>query len=166
MQIRPTQPKSFPQKQSNVRHILTLKYIKSDGIFKPISIIDLLQTPGWHLQAHLRQKSLLQLGQISWYSSVQSSSTFRYRLAYKPLYIFRFKIIEQGQLSYPKICPPHFYTQPHPSINSSKPKWMYTLLSNKGQTVFANGPNNFGSNLVPQVTNGIHIQYHKLLMII
>src|SRR3954471_19591006 len=63
------------------------------------------QTPGWHLQAHLRQKSLLQLGQISWYSSVQSSSTFRYRLAHKPLYIFRFKKIEQGQLSYPKICP-------------------------------------------------------------
>src|SRR4051812_16221870 len=61
------------------------------------------QTPGWHLRAHLRQKSLLQLGQISWYSSVQSSSTFRYRLAHKPLYIFRFKIIEQGQLSYPKI---------------------------------------------------------------
>src|SRR3954463_5736973 len=105
MQIRPTQPKSIPKKSSNVRHILTLKYIKSDGIFKPISIIHLLQTPGWHLQAHLRQKSLFQLGQISWYSSVQSSSTFRYRLAYKPLYIFRFKIIEQGQLSYPKICP-------------------------------------------------------------
>src|SRR4051812_31557264 len=61
-----------------------------DGIFKPIS----------------DEKSLhQQLGQISWYSSVQSSSTFRYRLAYKPLYIFRFKIIEQGQLSYPKICP-------------------------------------------------------------
>src|SRR3954468_11874405 len=70
------------------------------------------KTPGWHLQAHLRQKSLLQLGQISWYSSVQSPSTFRYRLAYKPLYIFRFKIIEQGQLSYPKICPCHFpYTK-------------------------------------------------------
>src|SRR3954463_2266860 len=75
---------------------------------KPISIIRHLETPGWHLQAHLRQKSLLQLGQISWYSSVQSSSTFRYRLAYKPLYIFRFKIIEQGQLSYPKICPHYF----------------------------------------------------------
>src|SRR3954471_13994479 len=66
------------------------------------------QTPEWHLQAHLRQKSLLQLGQISCYSSVQSSSTFRYRLAYKPLYIFRFKLIEQGQLSYPKICPYYF----------------------------------------------------------
>src|SRR3954469_16311841 len=63
-----------------------------DGIYKPIS----------------DKKSLLQLGQISWYSSVQSSSTFRYRLANKPLYIFRFKKIEQGQLSYPKICPYYF----------------------------------------------------------
>src|SRR3954467_8206776 len=73
------------------------------------SPINFLSRPGWHLQAHLRQRSLLQQGQISWYSSVQSSSTFRYRLAYKPLYIFRFKIIEQGQLSYPKIFPPYFY---------------------------------------------------------
>src|SRR4051812_15249577 len=99
---------SILQKWSNVRRILILKSIELYGIFKPISIIHLLQTPGWHLQAHLRQKSLLQLGQISWYSSVQSSSTFRYRLAYKPLYIFRIKIIEQGKLSYPKIFPHYF----------------------------------------------------------
>src|SRR3954463_6540893 len=58
-----------------------------DGIFKPIS-----------------EKSLHhQQGQISWYSSVQSSSTFKFRLAHKPIYTLRFKKIEQGQLSYPKI---------------------------------------------------------------
>src|SRR3954468_13711014 len=100
---RPTLQKSNSSTTSQ-----TLQSRHLDGIFKPISIIHLLQTPGWHLQAHLRQKSLLQLGQISLYSSVQSSSTFRYRLAHKSLYIFRFKIIEQGQLSYPKICPYYF----------------------------------------------------------
>src|SRR3954464_9370826 len=64
----------------------------SDGIFKPISY----------------KKSLLQLGQIPGHSSVQSSSTFRFRQAHKPIYILRYKKIEQGQLSYPKICPPYF----------------------------------------------------------
>src|SRR3954468_14893915 len=63
-----------------------------DGIRKPIPVKNSL-----HLQ-----------GQISWYSSVQSSSIFRFRLAHKPLYILRFKKIEQGQLSYPKICPLYF----------------------------------------------------------
>src|SRR3954467_8613683 len=60
-----------------------------DGIFKPISY----------------KKSLLQLGKIPGYSNVQSSSTFRFRQAHKPIYILRYKKIEQGQLSYPKICP-------------------------------------------------------------
>src|SRR3954471_22306776 len=63
-----------------------------DGICKPIPV----------------KKSLHPQGQISWYSSVQSSSIFRFRLAHKPLYILRFKKIEQGQLSYPKICPLYF----------------------------------------------------------
>src|SRR4051812_36943735 len=83
-------------------------WAKRASKFEPISIIHIFQTPGWHLQAHLQQKSTCQRGQISWYSSVQSSSTFRYRLAYKPLYIFKCKKIEQGQLSYPKICPYYF----------------------------------------------------------
>ena len=43
--------------------------------------------------------------QISGHSSVQSSSTFGSRKARKPIYILRFKKIEQGQLLYPKIFP-------------------------------------------------------------
>src|SRR3954470_22220582 len=50
-----------------------------------------------------------QQGQISWYSSVQSSSTFRFRQPHKPIYILRYKKIEQGQLSYPKICPTYLF---------------------------------------------------------
>ena len=46
--------------------------------------------------------------QISRHSSVQSSSTFGSRKARKPIYIPRFKKIEQGQLLYPKIFPPIF----------------------------------------------------------
>ena len=46
--------------------------------------------------------------QISGHFSVQSSSTFGSRKARKPIYILRFKKIEQGQLLYPKICPPIF----------------------------------------------------------
>ena len=46
--------------------------------------------------------------QISKHSSVQSSSTFGSRKARKPIYILRFKKIEQGQLLYPKIFPPIF----------------------------------------------------------
>ena len=46
--------------------------------------------------------------QISGHSSVQSSSTFGSRKARKPIYILRFKKIEEGQLLYPKICPPIF----------------------------------------------------------
>src|SRR4051812_16556645 len=71
------------------------------------------------------KKSLLQLGQNSWYSSVQSSSTFRYRLAHKPLYIFRLKIIKQGQLSYPKICPYYFLLYKFKSIHKAP---RHTLL--------------------------------------
>lgn len=44
--------------------------------------------------------------QISGHSSVQSSSTLGLRKARQPIYILRFKKIEQGQLLYPKICPP------------------------------------------------------------
>ena len=46
--------------------------------------------------------------QISGHFSVQSSSTFGSRKARKPIYILRFKKIEQGQLLYPKIFPPIF----------------------------------------------------------
>ena len=46
--------------------------------------------------------------QISGHSSVQSSSTFGPRKARKPIYILRFKKIEQGKLLYPKIFPPIF----------------------------------------------------------
>ena len=46
--------------------------------------------------------------QISGHSSVQSSSTFRARKARKPIYILRFKKIEQGELLYHKIFPPIF----------------------------------------------------------
>src|SRR4051812_24883413 len=87
-----------------------------DGIFKPIS----------------DEKSLhQQLGQISWYSSVQSPSTFRYRLAHKPFYIFRFKIIEQGQLSYPKICP-YYFSYSKDKSRYKNPK--QTLLSKRSKT--------------------------------
>ena len=47
--------------------------------------------------------------QISGHSSFQSSSTFGSRKARKPIYILRFKKIEQGQLLYPKLCPPIFF---------------------------------------------------------
>ena len=46
--------------------------------------------------------------QISGHSSVQSTSTFGLWKARKPICILRFKKIEQGQLLYPKICPPIF----------------------------------------------------------
>ena len=46
--------------------------------------------------------------QIFGHSSVQSSSTFGSRKARTPIYILRFKKIEQGKLLYPKICPPIF----------------------------------------------------------
>ena len=48
--------------------------------------------------------------QISGHLSVQSSSTFRSRKEETPIYLFRFKKIEQGQLLYPKICPLYFKT--------------------------------------------------------
>ena len=47
--------------------------------------------------------------QISGHSSVQSSSTFGLRKARQPICILRSKKIEQGQLLYPKICPPIFF---------------------------------------------------------
>ena len=47
--------------------------------------------------------------QISGHSSVHSSSTFGLRNARQPFYILRSKKIEQGQLLYPKICPPIFF---------------------------------------------------------
>ena len=47
--------------------------------------------------------------QISGHFSVQSSSTFGSRKAHKPIYILGSKKIEQGQLLYPKICPPIFF---------------------------------------------------------
>ena len=43
--------------------------------------------------------------QISGHSSFESSSTFRSRKADGPIYILRFKKIEQGSLLYPKIFP-------------------------------------------------------------
>ena len=46
--------------------------------------------------------------QIFGHSSVQSSSTFGLRKARQPICILRSKKIEQGQLLYPKICPPIF----------------------------------------------------------
>ena len=46
--------------------------------------------------------------QISGHSSVQSSSTLGLRKARQPICILRSKKIEQGQLLYPKICPPIF----------------------------------------------------------
>ena len=62
--------------------------------------------------------------QISGHSSVQSSSTFRSRKTDKPIYILRFKKIEQGQLLYPKIFPPIFLKtfQEISSSCSRKPK--------------------------------------------
>ena len=47
--------------------------------------------------------------QISGHSSVQSSSTLGLRKARQPICILRSKKIEQGQLLYPKICPPIFF---------------------------------------------------------
>ena len=47
--------------------------------------------------------------QISGHSSIQLSSTFGSRKARNPIYILRFKKIEQGHLLYPKICPPIFF---------------------------------------------------------
>ena len=80
-----------------------------DGIFKPISG-DLPSSPPngickpipdttYKVQHHLRRV------QISGHSSVQSSSTIRSRKADHPIYIPRFKKIEQGKLVYPKIFP-------------------------------------------------------------
>ncbi|CAI8603697.1 unnamed protein product [Vicia faba] len=45
--------------------------------------------------------------QISGHSSVQSSTTFRSRKARKPIYILRFKKIEQGEPVVPQNFPSH-----------------------------------------------------------
>ena len=63
---------------------------RPDGIYKPITLI----TNMW--------------AQISGHSSVQSSFTLGLRKARQPTCILRSKKIEQGQLLYPKICPPIF----------------------------------------------------------
>ena len=56
-----------------------------------------------------QQRYLLRMRvQISGHYSVQSSPTFGSRKARKPIYILRFKKIEQRQMLYPKICPPIF----------------------------------------------------------
>ena len=47
--------------------------------------------------------------QTSRHSSVQSSFTFKSQMADSPIYLFRFKKIEQGQLLYAKIFPPIFF---------------------------------------------------------
>ena len=59
--------------------------------------------------------------QISGHSSVQSSSTLGLRKARQPICILRSKKIEQGQLLYPKICPPIFFKK-LPSQASKFPK--------------------------------------------
>ena len=59
--------------------------------------------------------------QISGHSSVQSSSTFGLRKARHPICILRSKKIEQGQLLYPKICPPIFFKK-LPSQTTKFPK--------------------------------------------
>ena len=59
--------------------------------------------------------------QISGHSSVQSSSTLGLRKARQPICILRSKKIEQGQLLYPKICPPIFFKK-FPSHASKFPK--------------------------------------------
>ena len=46
--------------------------------------------------------------QISGHSSVQSSSTFGSRKAWKPIYILGCKNTEDGKMLYPKIFPPIF----------------------------------------------------------
>ena len=71
-----------------------LSIISQHDICKPIPYIILLTHSMW--------------AQISGHFSVQSSSTFGSRKARKPIYILRSKKIEQGQLLYPKICPPIF----------------------------------------------------------
>ena len=74
--------------------------------------------------------------QIFGHSSVQPSSTFGSRKARKPIYILRFKKIEQGQLLYPKIFPPIFqdflvnilfWSHNHNFINSWS--WLHKLGS-------------------------------------
>ena len=64
-------------------------------IYKPIP--DII-----HQHYHFRRV------QISGYSSVQSSSTSRSLEEDKPIYILKFKKIEQGKLLYSKIFPSHF----------------------------------------------------------
>ena len=80
-----------------------------DGIFKPISD-DLLSSSPNGIYKPIPNitytvKYRFRLMQIYGHSSVQSSSTFRSRKADQPIYILRFKKIEQGQLLYPKIFP-------------------------------------------------------------
>ena len=99
-----------------------------DGIFKPISdsllsyfpngiynpILDITNT----IRYHFRRV------QMYGHSSVQSSSTFRSRKLDKPIYIFWFKKIEQGQLLYPKFFPPIFLKTCQEQSSSSCSKWL------------------------------------------
>ena len=82
-----------------------------DGIFKPIS--DSLLSPFPNgicnpIPDIIHQQCYFRRVQISGHSSVLSSSTFRSQKEDNPIYILRFKKIEQGQLLYPKIFPPIF----------------------------------------------------------
>ena len=57
--------------------------------------------------------------QISGHSSVQSSYTFKPRMTHTSISFFKFKKIEQGQLLYPKICPPIFHSRCYPRVSQT-----------------------------------------------
>ena len=87
-----------------------------DGIFKPISNNSQSSSPNGickPIPGIINQQCyfMYMRAQIFGHSSVQSSSTFRLQKADKPIYILRFKKIEQGQLLYPKTFPPIFQRQ-------------------------------------------------------
>ena len=83
-----------------------------DGIYKPIS--DDLPSPSPNgiynpiPDITYTVKYRFRRVQIYGHSSVQSSSTFRWRKPDQPIYILRFKKTEQGKLLYHKIFPPIF----------------------------------------------------------
>ena len=86
---------------TTLHHFLWMTYLSPSPIVN-LQMASLSPFPTSQHKYHLMRV------QISRHSSVQSSSTFRSRKADEPIYIFRFKKIEQGKLLYPKIFPPIF----------------------------------------------------------
>ena len=118
MQVSKSQQNQISPAESSTTtgiQVLAKESLMRSTLLQMASVIPFPTSQGWY---HFMRV------QISGHSSVQSSSTFGSRKARKPIYILRFKKIEQGKLLYPKIFPLIFLKtlQEKSSICSRLPK--------------------------------------------